>query len=83
MWKAEAVFDERDAARIGPLTLAYIGDAVFELYVRLTLLGSVDQNAGKLHKRSIGIVNARAQAGFARRVQERLTERESEIFVRG
>ena len=74
---------EDKAAQVAPLTLAYIGDSVFDLYVRTKYALNSQKNAGKLHSMSIRLVNARAQAEFARRWMERFTEAEADIFRRG
>ena len=71
------------AAQYSPLTLAYIGDCVFELYVRTLLIADGNAPVEKLHKRAIGYVNARAQAEFARRIMDKLTEEEAAVYKRG
>ncbi len=73
-----------DAARqLNPLVLAYIGDTVFDLYVRTSLVLGGKGNAGALHRMSVTLVNARAQAALARRVKDRFSEDEKDIFMRG
>lgn len=74
---------EDKAAQIAPLTLAYIGDSVFDLYVRTKYTLGCSKNAGALHSMSVRLVNARAQAEFAQGWMERFTEEEAEIFRRG
>ncbi len=75
---------EPEAARqLSPLVLAYIGDTVFDLYVRTSLVLKRRGNAGALHRQSVAIVNARAQAQLARRVFESLDADEKDIFMRG
>ena len=65
------------------LTLAYIGDAVYELYIRgmLALRGNVP--AGKLHREAVRYVNAHTQAGIMNVLADRLSEREALIVRRG
>ncbi len=68
---------------LSPIALAYIGDTVFDLYVRAYL---VKNNMGKieaLHKLASGVVNARAQAKAALLLTPLLKEREAEIFQLG
>lgn len=77
------ILSETAAAQLPPLTLAYIGDCVFELYVRTKLTLKGTGNAGTLHRESVGIVNARAQAEFAHGVENALSERERDVFRRG
>jgi ribonuclease-3 family protein len=75
---------EPEAARqLSPLVLAYIGDTVFDLYVRTSLVLKRRGNAGALHRQSVALVNARAQAQLARRVFENLDADEKDIFMRG
>jgi len=67
-----------------PLTLAYIGDAVFEILVRTHVL---DQNgnmqAAKLHKKSAAMVNATAQSEAYFKIQDHLSEDELDVLKRG
>ncbi len=77
------IVTDLQAAQMAPLTLAYIGDSVFDLYVRTALVLNKVGNNGMLHTRSSGIVNARAQAKFAHSLEADLTERELNIFMRG
>ena len=72
-----------DPDRISSKVLAYIGDSVFELYSRLYVLNKYDDKMSGLHKYNIAMVNAGAQAGFARRIQGILTEKETAVFKRG
>ncbi len=62
---------------------AYIGDAVYELTVRLHLCAQSNAKSGALHRRSVQLVRAAAQAEAARRLLPMLTEEESAIFRRG
>lgn len=75
--------DDNKIRELSPIALAYIGDTVFDLYVRAYL---VKNNMGRieaLHKLASGVVNARSQAKAALLLQPVLTERESEIFQLG
>ncbi|MDL2237535.1 Mini-ribonuclease 3 [Christensenellaceae bacterium OttesenSCG-928-K19] len=74
---------EAQAAQLAPLTLAYVGDSVFDLFVRTVLIQRHTGNAGALHKKSVKMVNARAQAAFGNSIRDGLTERELNIFMRG
>lgn len=66
-----------------PLVWAYIGDAVFELYIRMYLVENMKANPGKLHHESIKIVSAKAQAKALEKIKEKLSEEEIEIIRRG
>ena len=65
------------------LTLAYLGDCVYELYVRTHLLGSRNQRVNGLHKAAIQFVCAKAQAEFYHKIQDILTPEEQAAFKRG
>lgn len=66
-----------------PLTLAYIGDAVYELYIRTYIMHSTNMPVSKLHKASTRYVSARAQADIIRKVMDRLTDEEVSAYKRG
>lgn len=63
-------------------TLAYIGDAVYELYIRLSLCQDGCGKSGELHRQTIRLVKASAQARAARQLLPGLTEAEASIFRR-
>ncbi len=66
-------------------SLAYIGDAVYELAVRLHVIGDGHCKAGKLHKQSIQYAKAARQAAFAKWLveEEKLSENECRALLRG
>lgn len=68
---------------ISPLALAYIGDAVLELYVRVHLVGSGKQRVNTLHKKAIQFVNASTQANLLRNLEHSLSVEELAIAKRG
>lgn len=73
-----------EAWRMPPLTLAYLGDAVFELYVRSRLLYEADARpAGILHRQAVKRVKAAAQADALRRCMDKLTDEEADVVRRG
>jgi ribonuclease III family protein len=63
--------------------LAYLGDAVFELAVRLHFASQSEAKSGELHRQSVRLVRASAQALVAQRITGFLTEEETAIFRRG
>lgn len=69
--------------QISPLALAYIGDAVLELYVRTFLVCSGKQNVNVLHKSAVQFVNASTQAKLLRKIKDKLTEEEVTMAKRG
>lgn len=75
---------EKDIKLLNPIALAYIGDSVYELYIRQYILNySGDKRSKNLHKLSIKLANAKAQSGFLEEIQEILLEEELEIVRRG
>lgn len=65
------------------LTLAYVGDGVYELYIRTRLLENGDMKVNKLHKIAKNYVSAKAQCAIVTRLLEELSEDEISIFKRG
>lgn len=72
---------EEEIKMMKPLSLAYIGDAVFELFIRTEIMTG-QKNAHKLHKESANLVNAKAQADFFERIRDNLTEEELGVVNR-
>lgn len=73
-----------DANQINPLTLAFIGDAVYELYIRNHILTlSSELSPHKMHLEAIKYVKAHAQSEFIKKLQEELSEEEVYFFKRG
>ena len=68
---------------MSPLVWAYVGDGVYELYIRNHLVNTTKMKPHKLHIASIGFVKANAQAEKLKQMQEELTEEEKEIVRRG
>lgn len=66
-----------------PLTLAYIGDAVYDLVIRTVVVGRANRPANILHHITVKYVSAGAQARVVTALQERLTEEEQEVYRRG
>ena len=73
---------EVDINMLSPLTWAYVGDAVFELFVRTKLVNNTKLKPHKLHIESIKYVKAKAQADTLKRIDEFLTEEEKDIVRR-
>ena len=71
--------DEKNAYMTKPLVLAYIGDSVYELYIRERLAGEKHKNVNDLHRRTVRYVKASAQAAILRRMENELTEREQDV----
>ncbi len=75
--------EEQDLRTYSPLTLAYIGDAIFELVVRTVLVERKNTQPEKLHKAATKIVKAETQAIMIEAIKEDLTEEEQAVFKRG
>ena len=73
---------EEEVRAMGSLALAHVGDAVFELLVRVHLAAAGGRN-GSLHRAAVEMVNAAAQAGDMEKLRPLLTEEEAEVFRRG
>ncbi len=72
-----------EAEQYSPLVLAYMGDAVYELYVRKMLVSKANTQVDKLHKSAVQIVKAEAQCEAFRKIESELTEKEIAVFKRG
>ena len=68
---------------MSPLTWAYIGDAIYELYIREHLIETTNLKPNKLHREAIKYVSAKAQAQILEKLQDILTDEEKEIVRRG
>ena len=77
------VKDEKEVNMMSPLTWAYIGDCVYELYIRTQLVNTTNLKPHKLHIESIKYVKAQSQASFLQRIYDDLTDGEKEIVRRG
>lgn len=73
-----------DRVRLLPaLSLAHLGDAVFELLVRAELCAGPAAKNGSLHRQTVACVCAPAQAAVADRILPLLTEEELGFYRRG
>lgn len=73
---------EADVNMLSPLTWAYVGDAVYELYIRTNLVNNTKLKPHKLHLESIKYVKAKAQAELLKKLEEVLTDEEKDIVRR-
>ncbi len=83
--KIKQVFDikEVDIKTYSPLTLAYIGDAVYDLIIRTYVVEQGNKSANKLHKDAIKYVNAGAQSKLVDIILEKMTDEEMAVYHRG
>lgn len=72
-----------DAGAYSPLVLAYIGDAVYEVMIRIKMINQGSIQVNKLHKRSSELVKAGSQARLVKLIEEMLTEEEHAVYKRG
>ena len=75
--------DIEEVKLMPPLVWAYVGDAVYELYIRTNLVNNTKLNPHKLHVEAIKYVKAQAQAKILKTITEILTEEEKDIVRRG
>ena len=68
---------------MSPLTWAYIGDAVYELFIRNKLINETNLKPHKLHIEAIKYVKAKSQAEKLNEIYEMLTDEEKDIVRRG
>ncbi|MBN2879828.1 MAG: Mini-ribonuclease 3 [Clostridia bacterium] len=74
--------DEDEVKRNDPVVLAYIGDSLYDLYVRCRLIYTGDYKSGDLHKMSVKYVCAHGQARALDMIEDILTEDEENIVRR-
>ena len=72
-----------DVNMLSPLNLAFIGDTVFDLFVRERLVCEANRPVNKLHNKAASMVKASAQAKAVERIRDRLTEQEQSVIRRG
>ena len=72
-----------DIRTYSPLTLAYIGDGIYDLVIRSVVVAKGNTRAGELHKRTSQIVKAHTQAQMMEVLLPLLTEEEADIYRRG
>ena len=75
--------EKPDLRTYSPLTLAYLGDAVYELVVRTALVEKANCPVNKLNRRASSLVKASAQSAMAGVIEPLLTEEEASIYRRG
>lgn len=75
--------DRRDIDAISNLGLAHIGDAVFEVLCRAYLCAKGGKNVAQLHRDTVAMVKAPAQAAFVEKLLPSLTEDELAYYRRG
>ena len=74
---------EGDIREYSPLTLAYIGDSIYDLIIKSLVINEGNKQVQKLHQETSSLVQASAQSKMMRTLQEILTEEEHAIYKRG
>ena len=76
--------NQRTAAdAYSPLTLAFVGDGVYDLLVREYLARQGNRPVGELNRRKVALVKCESQASFAKALMPELSERELAVYKRG
>ena len=75
--------EQKDLRTYSPLTLAYLGAAVYELVVRTALVERGNCPVNRLNKMASDLVKASAQSQMAARIESELTEEEKAVYRRG
>ena len=74
---------EQEVKMLSPLVWAYVGDSVYEMFIRINLVNNSNAKPHKLHIESIKYVKAKAQANILDKIYDSLTEEEKDIVRRG
>lgn len=82
MFHIDEVMSKEKAVNLSPVVLAFVGDAVYSLFVRERLTFFSDCKTGELNKLAVKEVKATAQAQFFKEIEELLTEEELNIYKR-
>ena len=77
------VCDRVDIRTYSPLTLAYIGEGVYELVIRTILVKKGNCPVNRLHKKASSLVKAGAQSAIMEVIEEKLTPEELSVYRRG
>ena len=73
----------QDIHTYSPLTLAYIGDGVYDLVIRSLVVGRGNTSANRLHKETSSMVKAKAQSDMMEVLLPELTVEEEAVYRRG
>ena len=73
----------QDIRSYSPLTLAFIGDGIYDLIIRSVVVGKGNSHVNNLHKRASRLVKAQSQSELIRALLPELTEEETAVYKRG
>ena len=74
---------DQDIRSYSPLTLAYIGDGVYELVIRTILVKKGNCPVNRMDKKASSLVKASAQSAIMEKIEDQLTEEEHAVYRRG
>ncbi len=72
-----------DVKTYSPLTLAYIGDEIYDLIIRTVIVGRGNTKPANLHRAASALVKAHAQSQMMHTIEPMLNEEEADIYRRG
>ena len=75
--------EEVDIREYSPLTLAYIGDSIYDLVIKSLVINEGNKQVNKMHQATSRLVQASTQSLMMRTMQEHLTEEEHAVYKRG
>lgn len=75
--------EKADIREYSPLTLAYIGDSIYDLVIKTLVVSRGNRPVNQLHKMTSSLVQASAQSRMMRTLQGLLTEEEHGVYKRG
>lgn len=81
--KESMELEDIDIINYSPLTLAYIGDGIYEIVIRTVIVDEANRQVNKIHKAASELVKAQTQAKIAFLIMDMLTEEEQTIYKRG
>ena len=81
--REEFSLESRDIRTYSPLTLAFLGDCVFDLIIRTIVVDQANQPAHQLHQKKSKIVKAKTQAQLAEVLWESFSQEEQAVYKRG
>ena len=81
--KSEFDCEDVDLRNYSPLTLAFLGDCVFDLIIRTVIVERGNRAPESLHRKKSAVVKAQTQARMAEAILESLSEEELSVYKRG
>ena len=81
--KLDFKIEDVDINTYSPLTLAFIGDCVFDLVIRSVIVCRANRQPNKLHKLKANVVKAQTQSEMAKALMEDMPEEEAAVYKRG